>query len=89
MRKIICLLLAVGIAATLLADVRVRAYHRSDGTYVQSHWRSDRDTKFWNNYSSWGNYNPYTFERGYRLPTWSDYTRRPSYYDYTYRPKRR
>lgn len=58
------LLLAVSVAAG--ADVSVRGYTRKDGTYVQPHVRSDRNDTTFDNYSTRGNTNPYTGERGYR-----------------------
>jgi len=42
------------------AQVRVRGYHRKDGTYVQPHVRSRPDGNPYNNYSYPGNYNPNT-----------------------------
>jgi len=48
------------------ADHWVNGYTRSDGTYVRGHYRRDPDGNFFNNYSSKGNYNPYTGEKGYR-----------------------
>lgn len=46
------------------ADQYVRGYTRSDGTYVQPHYRSDPNQYRYDNYSSQGNTNPYTGERG-------------------------
>jgi hypothetical protein len=54
----------IGIAS---ADTWVKGYFRKDGTYVNGHYRSDPDGYFWNNYSSYGNVNPYTGEKGYKL----------------------
>lgn len=45
-------------------DVHVSAYTRSDGTHVQSHYRSAPDGNFDNNWSTLGNVNPYTGEPG-------------------------
>jgi hypothetical protein len=42
------------------AQVRVKGYYRSNGTYVQPHVRSSPDADPYNNYSYPGNYNPYT-----------------------------
>ena len=58
------------IALTLLsaaasADTYVRPYVRSDGTYVQGHYRSSPNTYRYDNYSSQGNVNPYTGQAGY------------------------
>ena len=67
---ILALMLVVGLlfiqTGTVEAAVRVRGYTRSNGTYVQPHYRSNPDGFRYNNYSSWGNYNPYTGSRGYR-----------------------
>lgn len=46
--------------------VRVRGYTKRDGTYVQPHLRSSKDGNFNNNWSTKGNYNPYTGEPGYK-----------------------
>jgi hypothetical protein len=51
-----------------VGDHRVRAYTRSDGTPVESHRRTNRDDSFWNNWSSYGNANPYTGRIGNRRP---------------------
>lgn len=58
------LLLFVGLltASFLAAQVRVRSYYRADGTYVQSHHRSNPDGNPFNNWSYPGNYNPFTGE---------------------------
>lgn len=42
------------------AQVKVKGYYRSNGTYVQPHVRSSPDSNPFNNYSYPGNYNPYT-----------------------------
>lgn len=44
----------------------VRGYYRSNGTYVKPYYRSYSDGYKWNNWSSYGNYNPYTGAKGYR-----------------------
>lgn len=41
-------------------QVKVRGYHRKDGTYVRPHYRSSPDGNPYNNYSYPGNTNPYT-----------------------------
>lgn len=55
-------------SSSALCDVRVRGYHRKDGTYVQPHYRSDPDGDRSNNWSTRGNVNPYTGERGTKSP---------------------
>jgi hypothetical protein len=47
-----------------LADVSVRGYNRTDGTYVQPHHRSNPDGTPSNNWSTKGNINPHTGEEG-------------------------
>ena len=57
-----------------LADQYVRGYFRRDGTWVQPHYRSSPDGYFWNNYSAYGNVNPYTGKRGYKRPSYDSLT---------------
>ena len=45
-------------------DVYVNGYTRSDGTQVRGHYRSEPDHSYDNNWSTEGNTNPYTGERG-------------------------
>lgn len=70
MKRMIILALAVlsivAFLATAYADVRVRGYYRSNGTYVAPHYRSDPDGSCWNNWSTYPNVNPYTGRRGYK-----------------------
>jgi len=47
-------------------DVFVRGYFRSNGTYVQPHYRSAPDGNIYNNWSTYPNVNPYTMKRGRR-----------------------
>lgn len=55
-------------AASLTADaaVRVRGYFRDNGTYVQPSYRSNSNSTRLDNWSTRGNYNPYTGKAGYR-----------------------
>lgn len=46
------------------AQTRVRGYVRKDGIYVVPHYRSTADNRFWNNWSTSGNINPYTGRLG-------------------------
>ena len=68
MRKIIIILVILmivhGLSLSANADVRVRGYYRKNGTYVSSHYRSNPDGNFWNNWSTYPNINPYTRVRG-------------------------
>lgn len=54
------------------ADEWVNGYYRSDGTYVQGHYRSSPNQYKFDNYSSQGNSNPYTGEKGYKRNEFSD-----------------
>lgn len=70
MKKLLTLALVVismfAFTATAFADVYVDGYHRSDGTYVRGHYRSDPDGVESNNWSHRGNRNPHTGEWGSR-----------------------
>lgn len=50
------------------APVHVNSYTRSDGTFVQSHYRTAPNYSRSDNWSSSGNYNPYTGAAGTRNP---------------------
>lgn len=66
MKKAI-VLLAVAASLTVtaaLADEYVNGYMRSNGTYVAPHYRSSPNSTTQDNYSTKGNINPYTGERG-------------------------
>ena len=65
MKKIIIsIVFALTLISTVAADVWVDGYFRSDGTYVQGHYRSSPDSSVTNNWSYSGNTNPYTGEVG-------------------------
>ena len=49
-------------------DVHVDGYTRSNGTYVQPHMRTAPDNTTSNNYSTYGNTNPYTGKQGTHHP---------------------
>lgn len=57
---------AVGFASQADAAVYVRGYTRSNGTYVMPHYRSNPNSYRYDNYSTKGNYNPYTGKAGAR-----------------------
>lgn len=52
-----------------VGDHFVSGYFRTDGTYVAPHYQTNSDDSFWNNWSSYGNVNPYTGSVGTRLPS--------------------
>ena len=74
--------LLVGITFALIADVAlaqdqsVRGYYRRDGTYVEPYHRTTPNNRLYDNYSSQGNTNPWTGERGSER---SEFSNPPSY----------
>ena len=72
-RALFCMtpVIALGSASLLLgapnssfSQSYVNGYTRSNGTYVQGHYRSSPNSTQRDNYSTKGNYNPYTGKRG-------------------------
>lgn len=61
-------MLLVCLSATAFADQYVRGYFRQNGTYVQPYWRTTPNSNLYDNYSTKGNVNPYTGQRGYENP---------------------
>lgn len=53
------------------ADTTVNGYYRKDGTYVAPYARSSPNSTNQDNYSTHGNYNPYTGSSGTRAPDYS------------------
>ena len=51
-------------ASSAFAQTYVNGYTRSNGTYVQGHYRSSPNYTRRDNYSYYGNVNPYTGKRG-------------------------
>jgi len=84
MKRLITILavLLVVCVATVTADaaVRVRGTFRSNGTYVQPHYRSNPDRSFYNNWSTYPNINPYTGAIGTRYTPSYRYSPAPRYY---------
>lgn len=60
MRTILIFLIITLSGIVAYSQVKVRGYYRSNGTYVQPHYRSSPDGNPTNNYSYPGNTNPYT-----------------------------
>ena len=63
----VTILIAVVIMFTFglaFADVWVNGYQKSNGTYVQGHYRSSPNSTTSDNYSTYPNVNPYTGKRG-------------------------
>jgi hypothetical protein len=53
----------------VIADVAVKGYYRKDGTYVAPHMRSSPNGSTSDNWSTYGNVNPYTGKAGTRPTT--------------------
>lgn len=68
MKKIVCLVVLLCFGLTADAAQRVNGYVKRNGTYVAPHYRSASDSNRYNNYSTRGNYNPYTGSKGYKNP---------------------
>ncbi len=77
MKKFTILLIMAIFTLPAIADTWVNGYQRSNGTYVQGHYRSSPNSVKFDNYSSKGNVNPYTGERGSSRHEFSS----PSIYD--------
>lgn len=78
---VVAVMAAWCISSAADAQVYVRGHYRSNGTYVQPHYRSNPDGNVWNNWSTYGNTNPYTG----RVGTYRPYVQRSyGYSPYTY-----
>ena len=62
------LLFLLAFSFNVLADVYVQGYYRDNGTYVAPHYRSSPNSSQFDNWSSQGNQNPYTGQKGYKNP---------------------
>ena len=91
MKKLTTILIAfisIFCFTTLFAqsDVYVNGYYKQNGTYVQPHFKTAPNSSMFDNYSTKGNYNPYTGKPGWIDP----YSKvSSSYYNaipYSYRP---
>ncbi len=88
MKRTALALALIAASTAALADQYVHGHFRKDGTYVQPHYRSSPNHSTYDNYSTRGNYNPWTGEKGtvdpyasqLRVPSSSIRTR-----DYGYR----
>lgn len=73
MKAFVILALAAAVSAPAFADEYVKGYTRSNGTYVAPHYRSSPNSVQYDNYSTRGNVNPYTGERGSQRDTTYDF----------------
>ena len=65
------LALVVALTAPAFPQVHVDGHYRSNGTYVQPHYRSSPNNSYNDNWSVKGNSNPYTGQSGTSSPTWN------------------
>lgn len=70
MKKILTILL-LAISTISYADSYTNSYYRNDGTYVDGYYRSNSNSSNHDNYSTQGNYNPYTGSYGTRAADYS------------------
>lgn len=67
--KIITLLLSVLISLPAIAkNTYVQPYIKSNGTYVNGYYKTTPNNNIYDNWSTKGNYNPYTGQKGTQDP---------------------
>ena len=81
MKKLIFAVTLLAISGSAMADQYVHGYTKSNGTYVEPHYRSSPNSTRSDNYSTQGNVNPYTGNQGYDRND-----QPPVYKPYGYRP---
>ena len=79
--KTLTAILLISFSFGAIADQSVRGYIKRDGTYVAPSMRSSPNNYKFDNYSSEGNYNPYTGQPGHKPDEFSN----PSIYENSYR----
>ncbi|PLY10356.1 MAG: hypothetical protein C0626_05065 [Arcobacter sp.] len=62
--KILIIFILLLVNITLFADQYVNGYYKSNGTYVKGYYRSSPNGTKSDNFSTYGNTNPYTGEKG-------------------------
>ena len=60
------LFLFSSVATSTYARVKVKGYTKRNGTYVAPHYRTNKNSLKYDNWSSKGNINPYTGRKGYK-----------------------
>lgn len=73
--KVVITFFIAALSVSAWAQTYVQPHVRKDGTYVEGHMRSSPNSSRQDNYSTQGNYNPYTGEKG----TVDPYKQTPSY----------
>lgn len=64
MNKLLILFILFFLTVQSCYATYVMGYYRKNGTYVQPHHRSNPNSSRFDNYSTKGNYNPYTGKKG-------------------------
>jgi hypothetical protein len=79
MKKLILLTIAIFAMYFAFSQSKtwVNGYRKSNGTYVEGHYRSSANSTNHDNWSTKGNINPNTSSKGYRAP---DYSRQATNY---------
>ncbi len=78
MQKTILLSIAFLVAISSFSQTYVNEYYKSNGTYVEGYYRSSPNSTKSDNWSTYGNINPYTGSVGTK--TYSDYNNYNSNY---------
>lgn len=79
-------ILALISSSFVFADTYVKGYVKKDGTYVAPHYRSSPNSSKNDNWSTRGNTNPYTGEKGTKSPDYyGSQSDRSSPYSNSYR----
>lgn len=86
MKKVLIAIFAIlSLANMLFADKYVNGYTKSNGTYVKGYYRSSPNSTKSDNFSTYGNTNPYTGKKGtkkynnYNSSSSSSYGKKKSY----------
>ncbi len=67
MKKLVLIALLI-VSAGANSDDYVKGYIKKDGTYVQGHYKTQKNNTDMDNYSTKGNYNPHTGQYGTKIP---------------------
>ncbi len=62
--KLLIAAIVISVSTVVLADEYVKGHVKSDGTYVQGHYKTEANDTKTDNYSSKPNVNPYTGKKG-------------------------
>ena len=83
MKKLILTFVVAIIATMSFAQnhVKVNGYYRSNGTYVQPHYRTALNNTVRDNWSTYPNVNPYTGKTGTKHYNTTSYPSTPTYYN--------